>query len=292
MRPNAYKDVLTERWVNHACAYPACGNEPRREYEVKPVVGATTESLQGVNPLSGWICQYRINLRAKRVFDTSAAVKFCSDECARRSAWYEAVCLQANAFEVLSPDRTIQLLEDVQDEQAQPPSSATTPSASTSSAHAVHPAPASALSERAVLPPIQVVQDEYSQLADNFLARLSIVERNPTEPPAPPALDKPSASEDRPSLSSPSTQLRNAGSALLPFDMGSVSREIVGAQGTGRPPPSSRLKDRSGEEEDEQEAEAAPVRRVEVDVDPEYKEYMDVGWQLFKELREAGEVEP
>lgn len=39
MKPNAYKDVMTERWVADICAYPACGKGPRKPYNAEqPIV--------------------------------------------------------------------------------------------------------------------------------------------------------------------------------------------------------------------------------------------------------------
>lgn len=35
MKPNAYKDVMTERWVADICAYPACDNGPRKPYNAE-----------------------------------------------------------------------------------------------------------------------------------------------------------------------------------------------------------------------------------------------------------------
>lgn len=35
MKPNAYKDVMTERWVAGICAYPACDNGPRKPYNAE-----------------------------------------------------------------------------------------------------------------------------------------------------------------------------------------------------------------------------------------------------------------
>jgi hypothetical protein len=46
MKPNQYKDLMTERWVNGCCSYPACGNSPRREYDAdKPVVNLSDQVM-------------------------------------------------------------------------------------------------------------------------------------------------------------------------------------------------------------------------------------------------------
>lgn len=46
MKPNAYRDVMTERWVADMCAYPPCENSPRRPYNAEqPIVSLYNQML-------------------------------------------------------------------------------------------------------------------------------------------------------------------------------------------------------------------------------------------------------
>jgi len=265
---------------------------------------------------------YRINLRAKRVFDTSASTKFCSDECARRSAWFETVCLASNnplQQRFASPGRdriegNVQLLEDLEDDLASASHAsglnATTSGLQTGSddasprlVAAAYPAPPSSVSEFAVLPPPQIAHDEFSQLADNFLARLAIIERaNPQPPPVPPSFAathlnvedsgvRPGEGVGASTSSSASTRMStsrfassgtgSAADALLPFDMAPLQRDLMASARQQQQPLNVGEAHGGGK----------PGRRIEVDVDPEDQEYMDIGWELFKQLKESGEME-
>lgn len=299
--------------------------------------------LRTIPALSPSARQYRINLRAKKVFDTSASTKFCSDECARRAAWYETVCLASNNplqqhfSRYNSPtgggDGTrgavVQLLEDIEDtlgkdsplpDPATVPSSSDAqvvgpadnapsssplpraslaaeaspyqrPSSSTPAAAGVYPAPPSSLSEHAVLPAPSVVQDEFSQLAEHFLARLAIIEHTTTSAPTPPSLataSQPAPEDSEPrarTASSVSTGTSRFASAapngaegLMPFDMAPLQRDLLASARQQQIPSTS------------DPTTSKPGRRVEVDVDPQDQEYMEMGWKLFKQLRESGEM--
>lgn len=223
------------------------------------------------------IQQYRINLRAKRVFDTSAAMKYCSDECARRSIWYETVCLQQNAFEVPDLSQPVQLLEDTEvtdHEQAGSSSTAALPAVQVRQLEAALPdenTPTSSTTSPKHL------TDEFAEQAENFLARLSIVERQPTSAPLPPSEDYAEEinQEDNPSLS----YLRpgHVDMASSAFNPETLDGALPASQEAG----SSNtlfIEERAG-----------LARRIEIDVDPEYRDLMDTGFELYKQMKEAGE---
>lgn len=226
--------------------------------------------------------QYRIQLRSRKVTDTSATTKFCSDQCAKRSAWFEGVCLnRQDGFSSFgsgpASSEPIQLLEDIEEQQHR--QSASTADSSPSVSDMISfPNP----DDRTLS-----TSDSFSSEADNFLARLSVIERHPTSVPSPPTLSSSvRAPDDR--LSSAAISARQsarsggAGSALLPFDMTNVQRELVASQQGVRAALSST--------EDGEGAEESRARRIEIDVDPENRETLDMGWELLKQMRESGEM--
>ena len=228
--------------------------------------------------------QYRINLRAKKVFDTSASTKYCSDECARRSTWYETMCLASTPFESAAFQDTVQLLEDIEGFEPGPlsiPASLAVSAYNTNSTAIAQSDEDNRYSDRPSAHGDYVTQDEYSQLANNFLSRLAIVERQAVATPVPPSheLTYTSAEDSLPSMNA---HLHNAGASLLPFDMAPLQRELLASQGRS---PQSRLEGDNGEA-----GGFNVVRRVEIDVEPGYQEYMDQGWELFKQMRDAGDI--
>lgn len=224
--------------------------------------------------------QYRINLRAKRVFDTSAAMKYCSDECARRSIWYETVCLQQNAFEVLDPSQPIQLLEDTENIMqtdsislpAQlPPAQLEQFQQSSNSTMSSPSAPADL--------PMQVEEIAYNQQAESFLARLAIVERQPTYTPLPPSEDYADEinQEDNPTIAQVGIASSNLASSG-PFNLDSLHRDLPSETQDSQTGSTVIVEERAG-----------LARRIEFDVDPEYRNLLDEGFELYKQMKEAGE---
>lgn len=211
----------------------------------------------------------------------------------------------------------VQLLEDVEGSTEAGPSStssihsrampSTKPGSSgiLDTAPAAFPAPISSLSDRALVLPPEIAQDEYSMLADNFLARLSIIERQPTKPPDPPSLLMAhlSSEDSIPESGGPFRDKSSVSSAsLLPFDMQPLQRELLSANTTLQAQHDSRrtqrkgarisgLSDADSQDEDEERAEVNAIRRVEIDVEPEFREFMDQGWELLKQMRDSGDMQ-
>lgn len=203
-------------------------------------------------------------MRARRVYDVGASSKFCCDDCARRSTWYETICLASNTPFGQNQANTgpVQLLEDIEDGST--PSSSSQPILGT--APAVHP-----LSDDVQMddgPPnirVSALNDTFSETSNHFLSQLQIIEHEDTQAPHPPTILH--ELEDLP-LS------RHGESAIMPFDMQPLRREIIAAQG----PP------RGHDDED------SLLKRVEIDVEPGYEQMMTAGWQLFQQLKQSGDI--
>lgn len=137
---------------------------------------------------------------------------------------------------------------------------------------------------------VQLQQDPYASMADDFLSRLQIIERAEALAPAPPSLSVSHLSpEDTPvSPASSSTTAggsRHAqagpGGALLPFDMSSVQRELVASQQT---PNAQRQLRRAADDQGEPLAQ----RGVEIEVDPQNRQTLDDAWEMFNAMRDSG----
>jgi hypothetical protein len=217
-------------------------------------------------------------------------MKFCSDDCARRSIWYETVCLQQNAFEVADFSQPIQLLEDTEER-----SSTIIPALAASSYvqdQEIDPSPASSTSPDTPSANDGVTsskadrhvhfeeQDQYAVQAYDFLARLSIIERQPTRIPLPPNEESASQinQEDHPSLTSATGQSLYSMSAMS--DALPASTIYEGEAGRrGGSSTTVTIEERAG-----------LSRRIEIDVDPEYRELMDESFELYRQMKAAGEL--
>lgn len=204
-------------------------------------------------------------------------MKYCSDECARNSIWYETVCLQQNAFETPDLSQPIRLLEDtegVSQAEASTSSPVILPSGQLRQLEAS--ASPSASGAQGGLS-VKTESEQYSAEADNFLARLSIVERQPSGLPLPPSEDYAAEinQEDNPTLSY--SGYSNGGLTSSSFNMDTLDRSLPVVQEDGS---SSTVI---------VEEKAGLARRIEIDVDPEYKNLMEEGFELYKQMKEAGE---
>lgn len=212
-------------------------------------------------------------------------MKYCSDECARRSIWYETVCLQQNAFEIPDLSQPVQLLEDTetQDQINAPNSdSVTLPPAQLRQLEDSSEQTMTAESAPIELP-VKVEADAYSGQAESFLARLSVIERNPSGAPIPPSEDYADEinQEDNPTimqLGVPSSNLASSSSSS--FNMDTLSRTLPDGESADDGTDTTVLV----------EERAGLARRIEIDVDPEYRDLLDAGFELFKQMREAGEL--
>lgn len=212
-------------------------------------------------------------------------MKYCSDECARRSIWYETVCLQQNAFEIPDLSQPVQLLEDTetdnnQSEEASSSDTVTLPpdqikrlEASSSNAITAGNAPSAEV-------PVKIEATAYNEQTENFLSRLSIIERHPSSAPIPPSEDYADEinQEDNPTiglLGIPSSNLASTST----FNMDTLSRTLPNGQ------PANDGTDTTVIVEER----AGLARRIEIDVDPEYRDLLDEGFELYKQMKEAGE---
>ena len=181
--------------------------------------------------------------------------------------------------------QAIQLLEDIEGTEPGPSSIPTSPLESShilSTTPALFPEQSNLLSGQTGIMPPPVLHDEYGQLADDFLSRLAIFERQPIDSPHPPSFGMSHATAED-SLPEAGGRLQNTSASLLPFDMAPLQRELLGSQ--------SRMSRFSQVAEDNPLQEAVnEIRRVDVDVEPGYQEYMDQGWELFKQMRENGDL--
>lgn len=212
-------------------------------------------------------------------------MKYCSDECARRSIWYETVCLQQNAFEIPDLSQPVQLLEDTEMQdpvQASASESVTLPSAQFRQLEDSSEQTMKAESALIELP-VKVEADAYSGQAESFLARLSVIERNPSGAPIPPSEDYADEinQEDNPTiiqLGVPSSNL--ASSTSSSFNLDTLSRTLPDGESANDGTDTTVIV----------EERAGLARRIEIDVDPEYRDLLDAGFELFKQMREAGEL--
>lgn len=212
-------------------------------------------------------------------------MKYCSDECARRSIWYETVCLQQNAFEIPDLSQPVQLLEDTETQDqinATNSDSVTLPPAQLRQLEDSSEQTMTAESAPIELP-VKVEADAYSGQAESFLARLSVIERNPSGAPIPPSEDYADEinQEDNPTimqLGVPSSNLASSSSSS--FNMDTLSRTLPDGESADDGTDTTVLV----------EERAGLARRIEIDVDPEYRDLLDAGFELFKQMREAGEL--
>lgn len=181
---------------------------------------------------------------------------------------------QQSAFSSASPlpstSEQIQLLEDVEEKQAFSPNQ-----------------PSLMQAQQQDLTALQsdAAMESFSQEADSFLARLAIIERTPTSAPAPPTLSTTLGSPEDRLPSRQQSRTGGGGSALLPFDMTNVQRELIASQQNVRTTGGrSNAVGVTGEEEESR------ARRIEIDVDPENREILDQGWEMLKQMRENGEL--
>ncbi|KAK9898939.1 hypothetical protein P389DRAFT_193952 [Cystobasidium minutum MCA 4210] len=260
MKPNAYKDVMTERWVADICAYPACGKGPRKPYNAEQPI-------------------YRINLRAKRVFDTSAAMKYCSDECARRSIWYETVCLQQNAFEIPDLSQPVQLLEDTEGSNEDEAVKSDTVTLPADQLRQLQASTADNAAQAAEVP-VKIEASALNEQTENFLAQLSIIERHPSRAPIPPSEDYADEinQEDNPTIAQLGVPSSNLASTST-FDIDTLRRSLPEGQPANDGTDAKIIV----------EERAGLARRIEIDVDPEYRDLLDEGFELYRQMKEAGE---
>lgn len=206
-------------------------------------------------------------------------MKYCSDECARRSIWYETVCLQQNAFEVPDLSQPVQLLEDTE---------TATPAQEDAASTTVLPSDQilrleASITRRDALPTertsLKQNNEGFAEQAETFLARLSIVERQPTSTPLPPSEDYADEinQEDNPSLSYSSPGPGELASTA--FNMETLDQALQSPQETD-----------SGTITFVEEG-AGLARRIEIDVDPAYRDLLDAGFELYKQMKEAGEFD-
>lgn len=232
-----------------------------------------------------------MNIRAKRVLDVTAGTKFCSETCARRSAWYETYCLSSDNIidssttpMISTISQPVQLLEDVEEHPLSETSSS--PQNHDNPPAVVRPAQTNII--QPTPPNASQLNDSYAQMADDFLSRLNVIERNPMSAPRPPT------STTQPDETPDELEASYSSSAIMPFDMQPLQREIVSAQGQlrGVPRVEPAIHARSEETANPNQGQSgtANVRRVEIDVQAGYESYMDTGWELFKQLRSGGEL--
>jgi hypothetical protein len=204
-------------------------------------------------------------------------MKYCSDNCARRSIWYETVCLQQNAFEIPDLSQPVQLLEDTEAQPEAQIQDATMSSPITLPPSQMQQLEESTNSASAHDAQVKVEPDQYTQQAEDFLARLSIVERQPAGMPLPPSEEYAEEinQEDNPNLFYSASG--GGGLTSSSFNMDTLGRTLPTVQEDGS---SSTVI---------VEERAGLARRIEIDVDPEYRDLMDQGFELYKQMKEAGE---
>ena len=206
-------------------------------------------------------------MRARRVYDVGGSSKFCCDDCARRSTWYETICLASNTPFGQNQANTgpVQLLEDI--EEGSTPSSSSQRILDT--ALAVHP-----LSDDVQMddgPPnisVSALNDSFSETSNHFLSQLQIIEHENIQAPRPPTILH--SVDELPDV----PLSRHGESAIMPFDMQPLRREIIAAQGPSR----------------QQNDEDSLLKRVEIDVEPGYEQMMTAGWELFQQLKQSGDI--
>lgn len=204
-------------------------------------------------------------------------MKYCSDECARSSIWYETVCLQQNAFEVPDLSQPVQLLEDTESASRERKTSSLPVSLPSDQMQQLEASANTTITDVVDDLSSKKETDQYSEQADNSLARLSIIERQPTGMPLPPSEEYADEinQEDNPSLAFPGSS--GAGLTSSSFNMDTLDRTLPVVQEDGSST-TVIIEERSG-----------LARRIEIDVDPEYRDLMDEGFELYKQMKEAGE---